>query len=250
MKEFWRGWWLHKNVNVLNETELYPRKWFPWSILCMPMCAQSLQSRPTFCNPWTMALQVPLSMGFSRQEYWSGLRCPPPGRLPDSGIEPASPVSPALWILYWWATGEGQFYVYFTTIFKNWKKKKTKQKRSPFFKSGAFSAIFFRYCECTGWLGHQYLLGKLGNLEAVSRDLWGWVKGMWGACRPPGVRSVDSAWPHLPLPSPEVSEAQLDFNSYPASPWQLPGAFPPLYHCRKTFLEGVCFLPQTNFFKF
>ena len=39
----------------------------------------------------------PLSMGFSRQEYWSGLPCPPPGELPDSGIEPASPAwaSPA-----------------------------------------------------------------------------------------------------------------------------------------------------------
>ena len=35
-------------------------------------------------------------MGFSRQEYWSGLPCPPPGHLPDPGIEPTSPVSPAL----------------------------------------------------------------------------------------------------------------------------------------------------------
>ena len=35
-------------------------------------------------------------MGFSRQEYWSGLPCPPPGNLPDPGIEPLSPVSPAL----------------------------------------------------------------------------------------------------------------------------------------------------------
>ena len=103
--------------------------------------------------------------------------------LPDSGIEPTSPVSPALQILYWWATGEAQFYVYFTTFFKNWKQT-TQQKRSPFFKCGAFSAVFFRYCERTGWLGQQYLLGKLCNLEAVSRDLWGWVKGMWGAGGP------------------------------------------------------------------
>ena len=41
-------------------------------------------------TPWTVAHQVPLSMGFSRQEYWSGLSCPPPGDLPDPGIEPAS----------------------------------------------------------------------------------------------------------------------------------------------------------------
>ena len=47
-------------------------------------------------TPWTVAHQAPLSMGFSRQEYWSGLPCPPPGDLPDSGIEPRSLMSPAL----------------------------------------------------------------------------------------------------------------------------------------------------------
>ena len=45
---------------------------------------------------WTAAHQVPLSMGFSRQEYWSGLPFPTPGDLPDPGLEPASPVPPAL----------------------------------------------------------------------------------------------------------------------------------------------------------
>ena len=44
-----------------------------------------------FATPWTIAHQAPLSMGFSRQEYWSGLPCPPPGDLPDPGIEPMSP---------------------------------------------------------------------------------------------------------------------------------------------------------------
>ena len=47
-------------------------------------------------TPWTVAHQAPLSMGLSRQEYWSGLPCPPPGDLPDPGIEPASLMSPAL----------------------------------------------------------------------------------------------------------------------------------------------------------
>ena len=46
-------------------------------------------------TPWTVAFQAPLSMGFSRQEYWSGLPFPPLGDLPDPGIEPMSPVSPA-----------------------------------------------------------------------------------------------------------------------------------------------------------
>ena len=45
---------------------------------------------------WTVACQPPLSMGFSRQEYWSGLPSPPPGGLPDLGVEPMSLMSPAL----------------------------------------------------------------------------------------------------------------------------------------------------------
>ena len=47
-------------------------------------------------TPGTVARQAPLSMGFSRQEYWSGLPCPSPGDLPDPGTEPMSLVSPAL----------------------------------------------------------------------------------------------------------------------------------------------------------
>ena len=47
-------------------------------------------------TPWTVALQAPLSMGISRQEYWSGLPCLPPGDLPDPGIEPALLASPVL----------------------------------------------------------------------------------------------------------------------------------------------------------
>ena len=49
-----------------------------------------------FATPGTVAHQVPLSMGFSRQEHWRGLPFPPPGDLPDPGIYPASLVSPAL----------------------------------------------------------------------------------------------------------------------------------------------------------
>ena len=46
----------------------------------------------TFVTPWTVVHQVPLSMGFFRQEYWSVLPCVPPEDLPDPGIEPASSV--------------------------------------------------------------------------------------------------------------------------------------------------------------
>ena len=49
-----------------------------------------------FATPWTEAHQAPLSMGFPRQEYWSGLSFPSPGDLSNPGIEQVSPVSPAL----------------------------------------------------------------------------------------------------------------------------------------------------------
>ena len=53
--------------------------------------AQSLSCAQLFATPWTVACPAPLSMGFSRQEYWSGLPFPPPGDLPHPGIESASP---------------------------------------------------------------------------------------------------------------------------------------------------------------
>ena len=59
------------------------------------MHAKLLQLWLTFCDP-DCSYQGLLSMGFSRQEYWSGLPCPPPGDLPHSGIEPASLISPSL----------------------------------------------------------------------------------------------------------------------------------------------------------
>ena len=49
-----------------------------------------------FVTPWTVAHQAPLSMGFSQQEYWSGLPCPRPGDLPDPESKLMSPLSPSL----------------------------------------------------------------------------------------------------------------------------------------------------------
>ena len=49
------------------------------------------QSLRLFATPWSVPHQAPLSMGFSRQEYWSGLPFPSPGNLPDSGVKPESP---------------------------------------------------------------------------------------------------------------------------------------------------------------
>ena len=57
---------------------------------------KSLSRVRLFATQWTVAHQAPLSMGLSRQEYWSGLPYPPPGDLPDPGINPTSPESPTL----------------------------------------------------------------------------------------------------------------------------------------------------------
>ena len=65
---------------------------FPFtSIYSLPdsiVCVGSLSCVQLFVTPWTIACQVPLSMEFSRQEYWSELPCPTPGDLPDPGIKP------------------------------------------------------------------------------------------------------------------------------------------------------------------
>ena len=65
--------------------------------VCIQACTLSCFSHvPLFATLWIVVHQASLSMGFSIQEYWSGLPCPPPGDLPKSGIEPTSLTSPAL----------------------------------------------------------------------------------------------------------------------------------------------------------
>ena len=60
------------------------------------MHTKSLQSCQLFVTPWTVVCQAPLSMGFSRHEYWSGLPFPLSGYLPDQDIELMSPAAPEL----------------------------------------------------------------------------------------------------------------------------------------------------------
>ena len=62
---------------------------------CVCVCSV-IQSCQLFATPWIVALQAPLSMEFSRQDYWSGLPSPPPGDLPSPGTEPVSPAVPVL----------------------------------------------------------------------------------------------------------------------------------------------------------
>ena len=72
-----------------------------WNQLVVPVCMLNRFNRVRlYATPWIVACQAPLSMGFSRQEYWSGLPFPSPGVLPDPGMEPAS----IFWLVGWFFT--------------------------------------------------------------------------------------------------------------------------------------------------
>ena len=90
-------------------------------------CCYSLSRIRLFATPWTVARQSPLSLGFPRQGYWSGLPFPPSGNLPDPGIEPVPPSSPALTGRFFtiWATREdplnspGQLFSHYSSLHSN-----------------------------------------------------------------------------------------------------------------------------------
>ena len=87
--------WMDKNwwTSSLHFTDKTNRTWkASYRIAATCTCVLNHFSRVwLFMTLWTVACQAPLSMRFSRQEYWSGLPCPPAGDLPDPGIEPMSP---------------------------------------------------------------------------------------------------------------------------------------------------------------
>ena len=92
---------------------------------------------------WTVACQVPLSVGFSRQEYWSELSWPPPGDLPDSGTEPASLMSPALAGRFFTtsATWEAPHIWYYILVIWNFNQK-IWTKNSLYWKNLHFKMYF------------------------------------------------------------------------------------------------------------
>ena len=91
-----------KQLSISQEEWLWkkPILPIPWSqtfslqncektnLLFKPLTVYFLSCVCLFCDPWTIAHQAPLSMGFPRQEYWSGLPSPSPGNLPDHGSNP------------------------------------------------------------------------------------------------------------------------------------------------------------------
>ena len=75
-------------LTILEHQTSYQQGVCVFVCVCVCVCAQSW---PTLLTPWTVAFQAPLSVGFPRQEYWSGLPFPSPGDLSDPGIQPGSP---------------------------------------------------------------------------------------------------------------------------------------------------------------
>ena len=84
---------LPKNISTDWKKRLGPHREGPCSTMagCKEKKVKSFSHVRLFTTPWTVARQAPLSMGFSRQEYWSGLPFPSPGDLPIPGIKPGSP---------------------------------------------------------------------------------------------------------------------------------------------------------------
>ena len=107
---------LHHSVLVCGCVCLFPRLWAPWgqgpgtSSYVSPHPkhpeyysvheVKSIGRVRLFVTPWIVAYQAPPSMGFSRQEGWSGLPLPSPGNLPNPGIEPRSPTLQADALLF------------------------------------------------------------------------------------------------------------------------------------------------------
>ena len=92
------AWLIHPGTGPRRHTSINRSDtWALWRWVCHArMCAPPCSRVWLFETPWTVAHQDPLSMEFSRQEYWSGLPFPTPGDLPNPRIEPTSFVPPAL----------------------------------------------------------------------------------------------------------------------------------------------------------
>ena len=162
-----------------------------WLRACMHAKLHQLVS--DFATPRTVARQAPLSIGFSRQQYWSGLPCPPPGDLPDPGIKPVSLTSPVL---------AGGFFTTSTT----WEA------------TMSYTLLVLK--------SPNYILG-----QAASCPFCRWVNSIseWVSChrksqaRKWTVTPQSSSWPPEPptLPRPATATASLqgpDEVSVPQSP--------------------------------
>ena len=103
----WVSWKWSNEPSVYDTSRTLSSMWQRYERTQRAWMLSHISPVRLFATLWTAAHQAPLSMGFSRQEYWSELPCPPPGDLPDPGTEPMSLcLLHCRWILYHWATWE------------------------------------------------------------------------------------------------------------------------------------------------
>ena len=144
---------------------------FCGTIYIMHVCVLSWFSHIWLCDPTVLCdprgPQAPLSMQFFRQEYWSGLPCPPPGDLPDPGIKPASLMYPALTCEFFTTNTTWDTLIYINKIFiKCWfimSDTNASQKTEGNFFSFIFiswSLITLQYCSgfchTLTWISHGF----------------------------------------------------------------------------------------------
>ena len=99
-----------KLEHILSKKNYVSNNRNAWKVYSYIICAHAFSCVWLLKTPWTVACQTPLSIGFPRQEYRSGLPFPSSGDLPDPGIKPTSPEF-AGWFFTSWATGEVIIYI-------------------------------------------------------------------------------------------------------------------------------------------
>ena len=139
--------------------------------VCMHAHVLSCFSHIQFCaTSWTVACQASLSMGFSRQECWDGLQCPPPGDLPNPGIEPTSLTYPAL---------AGRFF----TTSATWEAL----QRQPACVLSCFSRV--RLCATLWTVAYQAPL----SMGFSRQETWGGLRALLqGIFHPRGLLCINS----------------------------------------------------------
>ena len=156
----WEGWqWSRRKLQVIEAlTFLIMVTVSQGYIPVMCMCVLSCFSRVwLFVTPWTVACQVPLSMGFSRQEYCSGLPCPSPGGFRNPGIKPRSLAFAGGFFTIWASKGSPNIYIY-TMEYYSTKKRN---------KNGSFAAVVAM------WM----------NLDSANKADFHWA--LWRECSVP-----------------------------------------------------------------
>ena len=133
-----RQWEVGRNNDLSNHYELHGWHRYSfinlasvnWELVCVFVC-ELLNCVRLFVTPWTIVCQVPLSIEFSRQEYWSGLLFPSPGDLLDPGIECMSLMSTCIGkqVLYHQCHLESCMFITILPQNKNPKKCKPKRKQ-------------------------------------------------------------------------------------------------------------------------